>query len=290
MPGLQIISRELRASMKRLDSFTRQEQKQIIERLRFDFYMRKGFVPPQLAKLQKLAATAPLSFKFNPYHDPDNGQFTFGPGNDDDSDDDGDDSGSDTTTPVNPDLPVPPLPSDDPSNLTHVADASGQTGSAPAKPQPAKDLSISQQGIDFITQHESFKPTVYLDLAGRPTIGYGHLLQPGESYPNGITRDETEQLLTDDLDTAETAVQNNVKVPLTQSLYDALVSFTYNEGAGAFESSTLLHLLNQGDYNGAANQMPLWHYVSLSGGGHASSTGLINRRTDERNLFLNGNY
>jgi len=155
------------------------------------------------------------------------------------------------------------------------------------KPQPAKDLSISQSGIDFIAAHENFRSQVYLDDAGLKTIGYGHLLLPGESYPDGITKGEGQQLLTNDLATAENAVRSYVKAPLTQSQFDMLASFTFNEGAVALKNSTLLQLLNQGDYNGAADQLPLWNKVH-DGPLLAVDQGLVNRRADERNIFLNG--
>jgi lysozyme len=238
--------------------------------------------------------------KFNPYHD-ELGRFTFGPHvSRDDSDDDqsggsgsddSDESNNTTGTPAaNLNLTTTPLPNRSLSDDAQVVDASGQTGSAPITAQPAKDLSTSQQGVDFIANHERFGPNVYPDQGNRPTIGFGHLLQPGESYPNGITREDAEQLLANDIGTAETAVQNDVKVPLTQSQFDALVSFTYNEGAGNFGTSTLLQLLNQGDYTGAADQFPLWHYFRKPDGSYQSSDGLIARRNDERDLFLNGSY
>lgn len=76
------------------------------------------------------------------------------------------------------------------------------------------------------------------------------------------------------------AVNNNVKVPLTQSQFDALVSFTYNIGTGGFQGSSALRLLNQGDYSGAANAMKLWN----KSGGQVVQ-GLVNRRNDEVALF-----
>jgi hypothetical protein len=97
MPGLLVASHELRACVKNLDCYARAEQKQILERLAFDCFMRKGFVPPELLAWQKLADVAPLNFKFNPYHD-ELGRFTFAPGGpaDDKPDDNGDDSGGHT--------------------------------------------------------------------------------------------------------------------------------------------------------------------------------------------------
>ncbi len=94
MLGLQIISHELRVRVKPLDFCSGAEQKEIFEKLAFDCFIRKGFIAPEILALQQLAATAPLGFKFNPYHD-DLGRFTFAPGGgaDDSGDDDSADSG-----------------------------------------------------------------------------------------------------------------------------------------------------------------------------------------------------
>jgi len=155
--------------------------------------------------------------------------------------------------------------------------------------QSAKDLSVSNDGINFIAGQESFSANQYLDSAGNPTIGYGHKLLPGESYPDGITKDQARQLLFNDVSSAQSAVQDSVKAGLTQNQFDALTSLTYNIGAGNFQGSTLLRLLNQGDYSGAADQFSVWDKVRV-GGQLVTSPGLVNRRNAEQNLFLNGTY
>lgn len=81
----------------------------------------------------------------------------------------------------------------------------------------------------------------------------------------------------------EKAVNDAVKVPLTQNQFDALVSFTYNIGTGGFKESSALRKLNQGDYAGAAQAMKLWN----KSGGEVMQ-GLVNRRNDEVALFNKG--
>lgn len=76
------------------------------------------------------------------------------------------------------------------------------------------------------------------------------------------------------------AVRNAVDVPLTQNQFDALTSFAYNIGVGAFEGSSALRKLNAGDYDGAADAMALWN----KSGGQVLQ-GLVNRRNDEIELF-----
>lgn len=117
-------------------------------------------------------------------------------------------------------------------------------------------------------------------IEGTLTIGYGHTgrdVHPGQT----ITQAEAEALLQADLRTFELAVNNMVTHNITPNQFSALVSFAYNEGAGALHGSTLLRLLNAGDTRGAAAQFGMW--VSVDG--HVLP-GLVERRAKERALFL----
>lgn len=136
------------------------------------------------------------------------------------------------------------------------------------------------QNKQAIKTAEGLRLTAYLDTGGVWTIGYGHT---GVDVREGLTipLSEAERLLTRDLRVAEKHVNEAVKVKLTQNQFDALVSFVYNVGGGAFRSSTLLKLLNAGDYEGAANQFPRWNKDNGK-----VVAGLTNRRHEERVLFL----
>ncbi|MHB8474104.1 MAG: glycoside hydrolase family protein [Gammaproteobacteria bacterium] len=149
--------------------------------------------------------------------------------------------------------------------------------------------SISNSGLQSIANSEGFSSTIYPDQAGNDTIGYGHKLAPGESaiYANGITRDQAFELLRQDVGVAALAVNRLVTVPLSQPQFDALVSFTYNVGSGNFASSTLLQQLNRGNYSGAAGQLLRWNRVTINGQSVVSD-GLVNRRADERCMFMGG--
>ncbi|MEK6934073.1 MAG: lysozyme [Nanoarchaeota archaeon] len=146
--------------------------------------------------------------------------------------------------------------------------------------QGADKNKISQKGIDLIKQYEGYSARVYLDSAGKSTIGYGHLIRSDESLDQ-ITEYEAEKILRKDIERAEKAVQKSVKAPLTQNQYDALVSFTYNLGEGSLKQSTLLRKLNNSDYNGAKNEFAKWVYA-----GGKRIKGLENRRKKESELFL----
>lgn len=111
------------------------------------------------------------------------------------------------------------------------------------------------------------------------TIGWGHTLGVTEGMV--IDQNQAEQFFQQDVSEAENAVNQYVKVGLTQHQFDALVSFTFNEGVGAFRSSTLLRKLNAGDYQGAANEFPRWNKQ-----GSKTLQGLVNRRADEMAYFL----
>ena len=154
-------------------------------------------------------------------------------------------------------------------------------------------MQMSQHGLELLTQWEGCELKVYNDSAGLPTIGVGHLLTKSEltsgkiviggapvKYGAGITQQQAEQLLAQDLDPAEAAVNGGVKVKLSQNQFDALTSFTFNVGTGAFASSTLLRLLNQGQYAQVPEQLMRW----TRAGGRVVQ-GLVNRRQNEIKLW-----
>ncbi len=154
-------------------------------------------------------------------------------------------------------------------------------------------MNISKAGISFIREVEGSESHVYKDVAGLPTIGVGHLLTQDElangkinigyqtvKYANGLDSQQINILLDQDLDRFEKAVNEKVKVPLCQNEFDALVSFAFNVGVGAFSSSTLLRILNKNNKHGVPDQLRRWVY---SGGKKVN--GLINRREKEITLF-----
>lgn len=147
-------------------------------------------------------------------------------------------------------------------------------------------MKTSPQGVDFICQAEGWVDHVYNDRANLPTIGFGHRVLPGERFGT-ITRDEGEALMARDLATFEAAVNADVLVPLTQCEFDALVSFSYNTGAGALAHASALALLNAGDRTGGAQALRVWDKrVDPKTGALVVDPGLDNRRQAEIRLFL----
>ncbi|NJO98632.1 MAG: lysozyme [Pleurocapsa sp. CRU_1_2] len=146
-------------------------------------------------------------------------------------------------------------------------------------PQGVNPVQTSRAGIDLIKRWEGCRIKAYRCPAGIWTIGYGHT---GTAKPGMcISYDKAEELLKQDLQRFEKAVQTLVRVPLNQNQFDALVSFTYNVGAKAFGDSTLLSLLNQKKYLACAEQLLRWTKA-----GKVTLKGLVDRRTEEKDLFL----
>jgi len=147
-------------------------------------------------------------------------------------------------------------------------------------------MKTSYHGIEQIKTFEGFRSMPYHDIADKLTVGYGHLIVPGDGCVEGspITMGQATSLLQKDLETAENCVNNNCP-DLTQNQFDALVSFTYNLGCAAFERSTLLKFIKQGNIEAAAKEFPKW---CMAGGKHSDS--ILKRRFAEQDCFLHNIY
>jgi lysozyme len=152
-------------------------------------------------------------------------------------------------------------------------------------------MKLSEQGIKLIKGFEGLRLSAYRDVAGVWTIGYGSTryhdgkpVKPGDKL---ASEQQADALFANTLGQYEDAVNQYVKAPLTQSQFDALVSFTYNEGTGALKESTLLKKLNEKDYSGAADQFLVWDKITNPQTGEKEvCADLAARRRQERELFL----
>lgn len=154
------------------------------------------------------------------------------------------------------------------------------------KNSPVYEMTTSAKGLAHIKAWEGSKNNAYLDGGGVWTIGVGHTAAAGAPTPKRgmvITDKEILEILARDLKDVERDVKRYVKVPLTQAQFDMLVSFVFNVGGGAFASSTLLKLLNQGRYDDVPDQLMRW--VNDNG---KRVQGLVNRRSDEAKKFQDG--
>lgn len=152
-------------------------------------------------------------------------------------------------------------------------------------------MKLSDQGIKVIKNFEGLRLTAYRDIAGVWTIGYGSTryhdgkpVRPGDRL---ASEQQASALFSNTLGQYEDAVNQYVKIPLTQPQFDALVSFTYNEGAGALKESTLLKKLNEKDYAAAADQLLVWDKITNPHTGEKEVCITLSvRRKEERELFL----
>jgi len=144
-------------------------------------------------------------------------------------------------------------------------------------------MRISDAGIALIKRFEGCRLVPYQCSAGVWTDGWGNTsgVQPGKS----ITQEQADLQLKMNLRKFEMGVEELVKVELTQPQFDALVSLTFNIGLGNFKTSTMLKMLNQLNYEGAAVQFARWNRA-----GGMVLNGLTTRRNAEAELFRSGTH
>lgn len=138
----------------------------------------------------------------------------------------------------------------------------------------------SKNALNLVKQFEGFSAQPYADLAGNQTVGYGHMIEPGEELEFPLSIEEATALASDDLDFAARIVLGNVTTELNQNQFDALCDFVFNIGSGAFTRSTMLKMLNADNMEGASDQFMRW--VDIKG---RPNDGLIRRRQAEIALF-----
>ena len=152
-------------------------------------------------------------------------------------------------------------------------------------------MKISENGLKLIQEFENFVNAPYLDSARVWTIGYGSTYYPNGTPVTGrdkpITREYAETIQRHVIATDFEPVINGLLKReiasgfITQNMYDAIVSLTYNIGINGFKRSSVLRLLKQGDKLNASNAFLLWNKA-----GGKVLRGLITRREKERKLFL----
>lgn len=157
-------------------------------------------------------------------------------------------------------------------------------------------MNVSEKAITVIKHHEGVRQKPYKCPAKLWTVGVGHVLYPEQGKLPIDQRDgfamkiedfrifsmeEVDAILRKDLDRFERGVEKFCPVPLTQGMFDGLVSFSFNVGLGTLQRSTLRQKLLRGDKEGAAEELLKY---CMAGG--KILKGLQNRRIDERAMFL----
>lgn len=151
-------------------------------------------------------------------------------------------------------------------------------------PKP-KGRQINRAGEKLIQEFEGCELGAYLDVAGIPTIGWGHT-GPEVRLGQTITQDQADALFDKDTDRFEAAVEE-LAPTATDNQFAALVSFAYNLGEGGLKSSTLLRLHNAGEYEKAAEQFVRWNKARVNGK-LVPVRGLTRRREAEAALYRSG--
>lgn len=140
-------------------------------------------------------------------------------------------------------------------------------------------MNISDLGLRLLTEREGKRNTAYKDSVGIWTIGVGHT---GPEVHEGLVWSDAqiEAALRSDLSWVEESISTHVHVPLNQNQNDALESFIFNVGAGAFQSSTMLKKINAGDMGEAARQFDRWHIPPE----------ITSRRNGEKHQFIGDRF
>ena len=145
-------------------------------------------------------------------------------------------------------------------------------------------MKTSQRGLDLIKRYEGIKLKPYRCPAGLWTVGCGHLIGNGNMLPDSWNRkftiEEVNALLATDVCRFERGIERHISAKLTQGMFDALVSFSFNVGLGTLQRSSLRQKINRGDYEGAKKVL-----LKYNKAGGKVLKGLDNRRKDEAALF-----
>ena len=139
-------------------------------------------------------------------------------------------------------------------------------------------MKTSAEGTALIKKFEGCELEAYQCSANVWTIGYGHT--KGVEKGDTISKEEAEEMLVEELHEYENYVNEYVNVALSQNQFDALVSWVYNLGPANLKASTMLKVLNSGEYEDVPAQIKRWNKA-----GGKVLEGLIRRREAEACLF-----
>lgn len=147
-------------------------------------------------------------------------------------------------------------------------------------------MKVSQNGKEFIMKHEGVRLKAYLCPAKVPTIGWGNTLYENSTkvkMGDEISLEKAKELFSTIITKFEKSVLSALKGGVvTQNQFDALVSFTYNLGAGNLNKSTLLKkvIAHPNDLT-IRDEFMKWNKA----GGKVLS-GLTKRRAQEADLYF----
>lgn len=147
-----------------------------------------------------------------------------------------------------------------------------------------KNCTADDRGFGLIRDFEGYSPFTYRDIAGVPTIGFGHAIRPGEKFSEPLMGPAAETLLERDVSATVREINQLVRIPLFSCQFDALTSFTYNLGAGTLKKSPVLKLVNAGRHERVPAELLKYDKARVAGIERVIP-GLFNRRKSEAKLY-----
>jgi lysozyme len=140
----------------------------------------------------------------------------------------------------------------------------------------------------LVKQFEGLKLSRYLDPAGIPTYGWGHVIQPNDP-PSPLVTAQAQELLDGDLASAASelcqSLHPSLVISMTDGQYGALVDFVFNEGIGRFRASTMCHFVNTDQLPLVTGEFGKWTYGKVNGV-ETVLDGLVKRREAEKQMWL----
>lgn len=168
----------------------------------------------------------------------------------------------------------------------------GMCAGLPVSAATSAELTISQNGIDFIKAREGFSAKCYYDGA-QSSIGYGTKCgtKAHASGLHSITKAAAEVAMRQEIVSSyiPNVRRQTSGLQMNQNQFDALVSFTYNTGGGTsmIKNSPLVKYL-RGEMSQAAAASAFESYVVTNSATGKVDSGLKNRRRLEAKLFFSG--
>lgn len=148
---------------------------------------------------------------------------------------------------------------------------------------PKDKWHMTEESLSLLRKAESVRLEPYWDVK-HWAIGYGHMLPSRYALGEKITKEKADELFKDDIKRFENAVKDSINVPLTMSMYGALVSYAYNCGVNGFKNSDVARAINNRDYKKAVEILKT---SKVHDPGSKYHKGLLARRAREADFFDN---
>ncbi len=144
-------------------------------------------------------------------------------------------------------------------------------------PQTCKPCAPSDSGLRLTESFEGYRAFEYGDPVGIRTVGFGHMVRPGETFPEPLLPPDAYILLKKDANRASGVINRSVAIPLHQNQFDALNDFVFNTGT---LGKALPKKINNGQHKEVPKELERWSYAK-----GLRLKGLERRRKAEGDLY-----